>query len=84
AWGFYDMHGNVSEWCVDKFVPYDSHSVSDPVGRGDNTLQRRVRRGGSWQDAAKDCRCATRVPGSMNFRRPFIGFRVALASVVQL
>ncbi len=84
AWGFYDMHGNVSEWCLDKFAPYSSHAGNDPLGRGEDNVQRRVRRGGSWQDAAKDCRSASRNAGSLNFRRPFIGFRVALAPVMEM
>lgn len=81
-WGFYDMHGNVSEWCLDKYEELSSAACTDPVGgfkdkKGEPGL-RRIRRGGSWQDAAKDCRCASRAQGSVNFRRPFIGFRLAL------
>ena len=87
AWGFHDMHGNVSEWCFDKYGDYGSGQVTDPVGgygadsRYANAL-RRVRRGGSWQDAAKDCRCASRAQGSLNFRRPFIGFRLVLGRAI--
>ncbi|MGN0878001.1 MAG: SUMF1/EgtB/PvdO family nonheme iron enzyme, partial [Oligosphaeraceae bacterium] len=87
AWGFHDMHGNVSEWCFDKYGDYGSGQVTDPVGgygadsRYANAL-RRVRRGGSWQDAAKDCRSASRAQGSLNFRRPFIGFRLVLGRAI--
>ncbi len=83
AWGLYDMHGNVLEWCLDWYEDYPTFSVIDPVGP--STGPNRLMRGGSWGSAADSCRSATRLiytpPGAVN-RLKVNGFRVAL-SVVQ-
>ena len=46
AWGLYDMHGNVCEWCSDRFGAYPKGAVSDPTGLARSAV--RVLRGGSW------------------------------------
>ncbi len=74
AFGLYDMHGNVCEWCWDRYGDYASTPVSDP--RGPTEGQYRVQRGGSWMDGAMGCRSAER-----SHRRPenpssVYGFRV--------
>jgi formylglycine-generating enzyme required for sulfatase activity len=58
AWGLYDMHGNVAQWCQDRFAKYPQSAVVDPQGpeKGGN----RILRGGSWEDAPGRIRSAAR------------------------
>lgn len=78
AYGLCDMHGNVWEWCLDWYSDYTGAMVSDPVGPSSGTF--RVRRGGSWCDAAKCCRSASRGFEPV-FPKYHIGFRLALSVV---
>ncbi len=48
-WGIHDMHGNVAEWTLDIFAPYDPDQTEDPWARGRDLYPRAVR-GGSWND----------------------------------
>ena len=52
AWGLYDMHGNVREWCLDWHENLSS-GVTDPVGSSSGSY--RVRRGGGWSHDASRC-----------------------------
>ena len=79
AWGLYDMHGNVWEWCLDKYEDYPTSSVTDPVGP--DTGVHRVKRGGSLDLIAGSCRSAYRNSYSPEGRDFIFGFRVALAPV---
>jgi len=77
AWGAYDMHGNVCEWCWDKCNYGDSYAdieVEDPVGPPSGAL--RVVRGGSWDDGAVVCRSALRGGNRPGDRDGDGGFRV--------
>ena len=79
AWGLHDMHGNVSEWCLDRGGAYPSEAVVDPSGP-DFGKMRVFRGGGTWDDAST-CRSASR-RGCFPMRRmsciSFWGFRVVL------
>jgi formylglycine-generating enzyme required for sulfatase activity len=78
AWGLYDMHGNVWEWCSDRYGEYPKVAVSDPVGPREGSL--RVLRGGSWCDVAASCRSAIRRRYVPSIRGNDLGFRLALSS----
>jgi len=58
AWGLYDMHGNVCEWCSDSYEEYPSRKVTNPTGGLSDSA--RVLRGGSWYDYVQNCRSADR------------------------
>jgi len=75
AFGLYDMHGNVNEWCRDSYV--------DKLTGGTNVFNEnggsnRVFRGGCWYYPAAYCRSADRAGVSSVSRRSYLGFRVSL------
>ena len=79
AWGLYDMHGNVWEWCQDVWQDaYTGGTVIDYSGPTEGWL--RVARGGSWLYSANYCRSANRDSYGPNNRCSDIGFRVVLAA----
>jgi formylglycine-generating enzyme required for sulfatase activity len=86
AWGLYDMHGNVAEWCLDACrwrdiwtrrvnVITDTYrdGITDPVSV---TGESRVFRGGSWNQSSQYQRSADRACFNPGLRRSDIGFRV--------
>jgi formylglycine-generating enzyme required for sulfatase activity len=84
AWGLYDMHGNVGEWCSDFFDPdyYRKSPKEDPKGPEKGVVPTdyngfyRVVRGGCWLDEARACRSAFRGKAMPHDPYRLVGFRV--------
>jgi len=74
AWGIYDMHGNVVEWCSDWDGDYPEGSQTNPKGAATGSY--RVFRGGSWFVGANPCRSACRLSVEPIYRCSVIGFRL--------
>jgi formylglycine-generating enzyme required for sulfatase activity/uncharacterized caspase-like protein len=81
AFGLYDLHGNVWEWCLDHW--HDSYNGAPTDGSAWTTggdSSRRVLRGGSWDNYPWGCRSANRNGLARDGRNGDIGFRVVCAS----
>ena len=76
AWGLYDMHGNVMEWCQDWLGNYQDGDVTDPTGPQSGTAK--VVRGGAWTSYAYNSRSAKRYSRSPNESYSDMGFRLVL------
>ncbi len=72
AWGLYDMHGNVSEWCLNWFGPLSSGGA-DPVGSISGS--KRVKRGGSFRSQGSSS--SSRTDDSPSNEVRYLGFRLA-------
>ncbi|MDR0554294.1 MAG: formylglycine-generating enzyme family protein [Treponema sp.] len=75
VFGLYDMHGNVFEWCWDRYEIYDNAAQTDP--HGPSAGSSRILRGGSWLSGDKHLRSASRGPSAPASREGIFGFRLA-------
>ena len=80
AWGLYDMHGNVWEWCRDWYAPRASVGAAAAEAEAENLRlgHHRVLRGGSWINRSPRCRSAARSSGAPHWRFAKNGFRVVV------
>ncbi len=74
AFGLYNMHGNVAEWCFDYYGEYDLLNTTDPAGAVSGSL--RVNRGGSYNDFGKHLRSAYRSATNPIDADQNLGFRI--------
>jgi formylglycine-generating enzyme required for sulfatase activity len=76
AFGLYDMHGNVGEWCTDSYAPYDLNLKKDPIGLKNGEDSIHVFRGGSWGLSGDYCRSADRGNRLLRLPPSLLGFRI--------
>jgi len=75
AFGLYDMHGNVGEWCWDWNAAYPRGPQKSPIGAYSGLI--RVFRGGHWNSPSRFLRSASRSGNTPSGREDFLGFRLA-------
>lgn len=78
AFGLYDMHGNLWEWCADAWHTDYTGAPTDGSAWERGEPSHRVLRGGSWHDPPNLCRCATRLRLASAEGEDYVGFRVAI------
>jgi len=81
AWGLYDMHGYVWEWCQDAWHADYKGAPETGAAWDEKDAKERVLRGGSWADPADSCRSAFRHHKPPDHRSDTIGFRCVRAAV---
>jgi len=76
SWGLYDMHGNVLEWCEDRYHNNYQGAPDDGSAWVEGGRELRILRGGSWNDIPENCRSALRSACNPDSRHPNYGFRL--------
>jgi len=76
AWGFCDLHGNVAEWCADRYARDYPGAAADPNGPAEGKY--RVVRGGSFGHFPRACRSAARASQNPAYQLQQVGLRVVM------
>ncbi len=78
AWGFYDMHGNIWEWCSDRYAENYATVPSDGSAHMVRSEKGMVLRGGAWSAEPDNLTSSRRINLGANSRNYFVGFRVVV------
>jgi len=83
AFGLYDMHGNVWEWCLDDYIGNYSDAPKDGSALTGGSGYNKLLRGGSWVSNPENCRSASRNYSYFDGSSNFIGFRVVCSGAAR-